>query len=280
MADKAQIAARVALVTGASSGIGEATARELRALGFTVYAAARQLDRMAELASLGIHTLELDVTDEVSMVAAVDRILQEQGHIDVLVNNAGYGAYGAMEDVSPSEARRQFDVNLFGLARLTQLVLPGMRARRHGRIVNVASVGGHIYGPMGTWYHATKFAVEGFSDALRLELAPFGIQVVIIEPGEIRTAWGGIAADSLRETSGDGAYAQQARTVATVLERSLGSGSGSPPEVVAEAIGRAVTARRPKTRYAVGRGARTLILARRLLPDRVFDRVMRRLFGG
>ncbi|MCY7418922.1 MAG: oxidoreductase [Chloroflexi bacterium] len=276
----ADLSSGVALVTGASSGIGEATARTLLNLGCTVYAGARQVDRMAELAALGSHTIALDVTDDAAMVAAVDRILQEQGRIDVLVNNAGYGAYGAMEDVSSAEARRQFDVNLFGLARLTQLVLPGMRARKRGRIVNIASVGGHIYGPMGSWYHATKFAVEGFSDALRLELAPFGIQVVIIEPGEIRTAWGGIAADSLRETSGSGAYAEQARTVAKVLERSLSSGTGSPPELVAETIGRAVTSRRPKTRYAVGRGARTLILARRLLPDRVFDRVMRRLFAG
>ncbi len=276
----ADLSDRVALVTGASSGIGEATARTLVNRGCTVYAGARQVDRMAELTTFGIHTIALDVTDDAAMVAAVDRIVQEQGRIDVLVNNAGYGAYGAMEDVSSAEARRQFDVNLFGLARLTQLVLPGMRARRRGRIVNIASVGGHIYGPMGSWYHATKFAVEGFSDALRLELAPFGIQVVIIEPGEIRTAWGGIAADSLRETSGNSAYAEQARTVATVLERSLASGTGSPPEIVAETIGRAVTARRPKARYAVGRGARTLILARRLLPDRIFDRAMGRLFRG
>jgi NAD(P)-dependent dehydrogenase (short-subunit alcohol dehydrogenase family) len=270
----------VALVTGASSGIGEATARTLLALGFTVYAGARQVERMAELQSLGIHAVSLDLTDDASMVAAIDRIMGETGRIDALVNNAGYGAYGAMEDVSSAEARRQFDVNLFGLARLTQLVLPGMRRRRSGRIVNMASVGGHIYGPMGAWYHATKFAVEGFSDALRLELAPFGIQVVIIEPGEIRTAWGGIAADSLRETSGSGPYAEQARTVAAVLERSLGSGTGSPPEIVAAAIGKALTARRPRSRYAVGRGARTLILARRILPDRIFDRAMQHLFRG
>ncbi len=230
------------------------------------------------LAAIGVRTLALDVTDDASMVAAVERIVRETGHLDVLVNNAGYGSYGAVEDVALVEGRRQFDVNLFGLARMTQLVLPGMRARRSGTIVNVSSIGGHIYGPFGAWYHATKFAVEGFSDALRLELAPFGVRVVIIEPGEIRTAWGGIAADSLLAASGDGAYSAQARAVARVLDRSLGSATGTPPEVVAELIGRAVTARRPKPRYAVGRGARTTILARRLLPDRVFDRVMRRLF--
>ena len=270
----------VALVTGASSGIGEETARTLLGLGYTVYAGARQVDRMAGLRSLGVRVLALDVTDEAALVGAVERIVREQGRIDVLVNNAGYGAYGALEDVPLSEGRRQFEVNLFGLARLTQLVLPTMRAQHSGRIVNISSVGGHIYGPMGTWYHATKFALEGFSDALRLELAPFGIQVVIIEPGEIRTAWGGIAADAVLATSGSGTYGAQAKAVAAVLERSLGSGTGSPPEVVAEAIGKAVTARRPKTRYPVGRGARTLIAARRMLSDRIFDRAMRRLFRG
>ena len=271
---------KVALVTGASSGIGEETARVLVGLGFTVYAGARRLDRMAGLVALGAHTLALDVTDDASMVAAVERIGRETGRVDVLVNNAGYGSYGAVEEVPLAEGRRQFDVNLFGLARLTQLVLPGMRDRRTGTIVNISSIGGHIYGPFGAWYHATKFAVEGFSDALRLELAPFGIRVIIVEPGEIRTAWGGIAADSLLAASGLGPYGAQAHAVARVLERSLGSGRGTPPEVVAAVIGRAVTAGRPKTRYAVGRGARTTILARRILPDRIFDRVMRRVFGG
>jgi len=270
---------RVALVTGASSGIGEATARTLLQQGYTVYGGARRVEQMAGLEALGVRVIALDVTDDGSMVAAVERILAESGRLDVLVNNAGYGSYGALEDVPLLEARRQVEVNLFGLARLTQLVLPQMRRQRSGRIVNISSVGGKIYGPLGSWYHATKFAVEGLSDALRLELAPFGIRVVLIEPGEIRTAWGGIAADSLRETSGNGAYAEQARVVAAVLERSLSSGTGSPPEDVAETIGRAVMARRPKSRYAVGRGARALILARRLLPDRVFDRVMRRLFA-
>lgn len=209
---------------------------------------------------------------------AVKQILRDGGRIDVLVNNAGYGSYGALEDVAIDEGRRQFEVNLFGLARLTQLVLPGMRERRGGHIVNVSSVGGKIYGPLGAWYHATKHAVEGMSDALRLELAPFGIHVVIIEPGEIRTGWGGIAADSLLETSGGGAYA--ARIVARVLERSLAWGTGSPPEVVADVIGTALRSRRPKARYAVGRGAGTLVFARRILPDGIFDRLMRRLFRG
>jgi short-subunit dehydrogenase len=249
--EQEQMADKVALVTGASSGIGAETARVLLGLGYIVYAGGRR----------------------------VDTIERETGRVDLLVNNAGYGSYGAVEDVDLTEGRRQFEVNLFGSARLTQLVVPGMRRRRSGYVINVSSVGGKICGPFGAWYHASKFAVEGFSDALRMELAPFGIHVVVIEPGEIRTGWGGIAADSLLEASGDGPYAAHAHAVAHVLERSLGSGTGSPPEVVAAAIGRAVSSRRPRTRYAVGRGAGTLILARRILPDSIFDRVMRRVFG-
>ncbi len=193
--------APVALVTGGSSGIGEATARRLHELGWTVYAAARRTDRMAGLAGLGIHALALDVTDEASTAAAVDQIIGEQGRIDVLINNAGYGSYGALEDVPLSEARYQFEVNVFGLARLTQLVLPHMRRQRRGRIINVSSIGGRIHEPLGDWYHATKFAVEGLSDSLRAELRPFGIDVVVIQPGAVRTEWGAIAAQNLRRMS-------------------------------------------------------------------------------
>jgi NAD(P)-dependent dehydrogenase (short-subunit alcohol dehydrogenase family) len=265
----------VALVTGASSGIGEATARELRRRGFTVYAAARRTDRMAALAAEGIRLLAMDVTDEASVTAAVERIMHETGRIDVLVNNAGYGSYGALEDVPLSEGRYQFEVNVFGLARLVQQVLPGMRERGCGRIVNISSMGGKIYEPLGAWYHATKFAVEGLSDSLRLELKPFGIDVVIVEPGSIRTEWGTIAADKVEQTSGATAYADQARRVAAVLRESAAEGgNASDPAVIAGVIGRAATARRPRTRYVAGYAARPLLLARRLLPDRGFDRVM------
>src|SRR3954470_17639690 len=187
------MAARVALVTGASSGIGAAAARRLHADGFTVYAVARRVERMKDLTDLGIRVEPVDVTDDASMTALVGTILAEAGRIDVLVNNAGYGSYGALEDVPIDEARRQFEVNVFGLARLTQLVLPQMRSRRSGRIVNISSMGGRIYEPLGSWYHATKFAVEGLSDSLRMELAPFGIQVVVIQPGAIRTEWAAIS---------------------------------------------------------------------------------------
>ena len=178
---------KTAFVTGASAGIGEATARALLAAGYRVFAGARRLDRMAGLAAAGATLLKLDLTDDVSIVAAVNTIKNEAGRIDVLVNNAGYGSYGALEDVPLDEARRQFEVNVFGLARLCQLVLPTMRAQKSGKIVNVTSIGGKIWEPLGAWYHATKFAVEGMSDCLRMELAPFGVDVIVIEPGAIKT---------------------------------------------------------------------------------------------
>ena len=166
---------KTAFVTGASAGIGEATARALLAAGYRVFAGARRLDRMAELAAAGATLLKLDLTDDASIVAAVNAIKSEAGRIDVLVNNAGYGSYGALEDVPLSEGRRQFEVNVFGLARLCQLVLPMMRAQKSGKIVNITSIGGKIWEPLGGWYHATKFAVEGLSDCLRVEVARFGI---------------------------------------------------------------------------------------------------------
>jgi NAD(P)-dependent dehydrogenase (short-subunit alcohol dehydrogenase family) len=262
----------VALVTGASSGIGEATARRLHELGYRVYAAARRLDRMSALADLGMVTVSADLTDDGSMVALVDRIVGDTGRIDVLVNNAGYGSYGSLEEVPPAEARRQVEVNVLALARLTQLVLPHMRERRSGTIVNVSSMGGKFGEPLGAWYHATKFAVEGLSDSIRIELAPLGIDVVVIEPGAIRTEWGGIAAASVLERSGDGPYAEQARRTAKVL--AAGEHQGSSPDVVAHAIGKAVTAKRPRTRYAVGSGANPMLLAAWLLPDRILDRMI------
>ncbi|KHK99421.1 short-chain dehydrogenase [Microbacterium mangrovi] len=268
---------KTALVTGASSGIGESTARKLHNLGFTVYGAARRTDRLQGLGSDGIRTLAMDVTDEDSMRAGVARIVAETGRLDVLVNNAGYGSYGAIEDVPMDEARRQFDVNVFGAMRLSQLVLPHMRAQQSGTIVNISSMGGKIYTPLGGWYHGTKFAVEALSDCLRLEVAPFGIHVVVIEPGGIATEWAGIAADSLETSSASGPYARQAASVAKTLRS--GANRDSSPSVVADAIAKAVTASKPRTRYAVGFGAKPLITARRLLGDRAFDFVIRRAMG-
>ncbi len=267
--------AAVALVTGASSGIGEACARRLHEAGLRVHAVARRVERMAELEAIGVRVRRADVTVDDDLVALVDEVLAESGRVDVLVNNAGYGSYGALEDVPMAEARRQLEVNVVALARLTQLVLPTMRAQRSGRIVNISSMGGRFGEPMGAWYHATKFAVEGLSDSLRVEVAPFGIDVVVVQPGSIATEWGPIAAAQLLEVSGSGAYAEQALLTATVLDRrDDGAPVGSSPDVVARAVVAAATARRPRTRYRVGAFAKPVTAARKLLPDRVWDRTI------
>ncbi|WP_458072097.1 oxidoreductase [Rhodanobacter sp. BL-MT-08] len=266
---------RVALITGASSGIGEATAQRLLEDGYVVYAAARRLERMQALSTAGARLLSLDLTDDASIVAVVDAIRNAEGRIDVLVNNAGYGSYGALEDVPLDEGRRQFEVNVFGLARLIQLSTPIMRAQGSGCIVNITSIGGKMHEPLGSWYHATKFAVEGLSDCLRMELAPFGIDVVVIEPGAIRTEWTGIAKESLLQRSGHTAYAEQAKAHARLFESGETSKMVSEPGVVAATIARALRARRPRTRYATGGGARQILFLRRLLSDRAFDGLMR-----
>lgn len=270
---------KVVLVTGASSGIGEATAIKLKTLGYTVYAAARRVERMKSLADAGVRVLAMDVTDDVSMQAGMKEIITQSGRIDVLVNNAGYGSYGSVEDVSLDEARAQFDVNLFGAVRLIQLALPHMRAQRSGTIVNITSMGGKIHTPLGAWYHGTKFALEAISDCLRMEVQPFGIDVVVIEPGGIKTEWAGIAADKLRETSGNGAYASQAKAMAESMIGEASRKRQSPPELIADTIAKAISGRRPKTRYAVGFGAKPMIFMRSLLSDRAFDGFMRMATG-
>ncbi|HEX8868424.1 MAG TPA: oxidoreductase [Lentzea sp.] len=259
---------KVALVTGASSGIGESTAIELQKAGYTVYAAARRVQRMEGLKAQGVRVLEMDVTRDESMIEGVKKIIAEAGRIDVLVNNAGYGSYGAVEDVPLDEARYQFEVNVFGLARLVQLVSPHMREAGRGRIINISSIGGRIYEPLGAWYHSTKFAVEGLSDSLRLELKPFGINVVVIQPGGIKTEWGGIAVENMKKTSGSGAYKEQVRQLSGLFSQAE---RGSEPKVIADVIVKAAQARKPRTRYAAGFGARPILFARRVLSDRAFD---------
>jgi NAD(P)-dependent dehydrogenase (short-subunit alcohol dehydrogenase family) len=271
---------KTALVTGASAGIGEATVKRLLADGYIVYAAARRMDRMAPLAAAGARLIALDLTDDASIIAAVERIRSETGRLDVLVNNAGYGSYGALEDVPLAEARRQFEVNLFGAARLIQLALPIMRKQKSGKIVNVSSVGGKFGGAFGAWYHATKHALEGLSDSLRVELIPFGIDVIVIEPGAIRTEWGDIALESLLARSGDTAYGPYVRRAQKAFKSVTTSRLPSPPEVVANIIAAATRARRPRTRYPAGGGAPIFLLLRRLLSDRMMDRLMWRLAQG
>ncbi|MGX6605005.1 oxidoreductase [Micromonosporaceae bacterium Da 78-11] len=272
------MARRTVIVTGASSGIGAEVARRLGKDGFTVYAVARRVEEVPSEA--GIVAVRADVTDHAALASLVGRAIDETGRIDVLVNNAGYGSLGSLEEVPTEEARRQFEVNVFGPARLTQLVVPHMRRRGRGRIVNVTSVGGKIYEPLGGWYHASKFAVEGLSDCLRMELAPFGIDVVLVEPSSTRTGWGTVAIKGLLATSGSGPYRTQAQALAASHESAMDNPRiTSSSETVAAVVVQAVRARRPLTRYAAGAGARPVLLARRLLPDRVFDVLMARAFG-
>ncbi len=269
---------KTAFVTGASSGIGAAIARQLLADGYRVFGGARRVERMADLGKAGATLLSLDVADDASMVAVVETIMAGAGQIDVLVNNAGYGSYGSLEEVPLDEGRRQFEVNVFGLARLTQLVLPVMRAQGSGAIVNISSVGGKIYEPFGAWYHATKFAVEGMSDCLRLELEPFGIRVIVIEPGTIRSEWTGIARDNLLQWSGSGPYKPYADAHARSFAKADAFPLSAPPEAVAKIVSRAVKARRPRTRYAAAGGALPFLILRKLLPDRLFDGVIKLTF--
>src|SRR5688572_7890648 len=247
-------AMKTAIITGCSTGIGRATAARLgRRDEWTVYATARRPETLAELERDGCRTLALDVTDEASMVAAVDAVTAESGRIDALVNNAGYSQSGASETLDVDEVRRQFETNVFGLLRLSQLVLPTMREQRDGRIVNISSMGGKIVFPGGGAYHATKFAVEAFSDAMRFEVAGFGVKVVIIEPGLITTNFDQTAVGSMDLEAG-GPYAEFNRTVASATEdvyQGPMKRLGGPPEAVAKVIEKALTARRPRTRYTV-----------------------------
>ncbi len=271
----ASSASRVALVTGASSGMGKETAKRLLQEGLVVYAAARRVEQMEDLRRLGAIPLKMDITVDNEVVAAVQQIQKGHGGIDVLVNNAGFGMYGAMEESTLDDARYQFEVNLFGMARLTQLALPGMRAKGAGTIINISSMGGKIYTPLGSWYHATKHAVEGWSDCLRIELAPFGIHVVIMEPGAIATEWGDVMLGPMLKRSGHGPYQALAQAMATAMRTSYGKeGSASPPSVVADAILQAVRARRPKTRYVMGKLAKPLMFIRKYFGDRVFDKAI------
>jgi len=272
---------KTAIITGCSSGIGQATAARLGRRGdWTVYATARRPETLGELERAGCHTLALDVTDEASMVAAVDAVTADSGRIDALVNNAGYSQSGAAETLDVDDVRRQFETNVFGLLRLSQLVLPTMRAQGDGRIVNISSMGGRLVFPGGGAYHATKFAVEAFSDAMRFEVAGFGIKVVIIEPGLITTKFDQTAVGSM-DLEAAGPYAEFNRTVASATKdvyKGPMKRLGGPPDAVAKVIEKALTSRRPRTRYTVTPSATMSIISRRLMTDRMWDTAMRTSF--
>ncbi|HEX6713935.1 MAG TPA: oxidoreductase [Thermoleophilaceae bacterium] len=267
------------LITGCSTGIGRATAERLAKRGHTVYATARRLDSIRDLEAHGCRLLELDVTDEDSMTAAVKAVEADEGAVGVLVNNAGYSQSGAVESIPMDAVRRQFETNVFGLMRMCQLVLPGMRAQRWGRIVNISSMGGRVVFPGGGYYHATKFAVEAFSDALRFEVKGFGIDVVVLEPGLIKTEFGNAAVGSL-EPAADGPYAHFNNVVGSATAGAYGGGGlarfGAGPEAVAKAIEKAI--KRPRSRKPVTASARIMIGLRRVMPDSLWDRSMRSNF--
>lgn len=267
---------KVILITGASAGIGKAIAQKLLEDGHIVYGAARREAKLKYLEEEEDgHYLIVDVTDEESRKQGVQQLLDREDRIDVLINNAGYGSYGAIEDVPISEAKRQFDVNLFGLARMIQLVLPKMRQQNSGTIINMSSMGGKIWLPLGGWYHASKFAVEGFSDCLRNEVRPFGIDVVLIEPGTIKSNWADIAADNLIETSSQGPYSEFAENQAESLRAKYSDdGMAVEPEVIAEVVLKAVQADNPKSRYAAPAHAKLFIFLNWLLPDKLFDKLV------
>ena len=267
---------KAVLITGCSTGIGRATALRLARAGHTVYATARREAAIEDLAQAGCRTAALDVTDEESMRAAVELVVEEQGAVGSLVNNAGYSQSGALETVALDDVRRQFETNVFGLIRMSQLVLPGMRAQRFGRIVNISSMGANFTFPGGGVYHATKYAVEAISDALRFEVKGFGVDVVVLQPGLIRTEFGATAAGEVRHE--DGPYADfnanVARSTKEVYERGPLARFGGDPEDVAEAIEKAITRPSPKARVRVTPSAHMLVGQRRLMTDGLWDRFL------
>jgi NAD(P)-dependent dehydrogenase (short-subunit alcohol dehydrogenase family) len=274
---------KAVLITGCSSGIGRATALRLAGAGWTVYATARRPESLSELHAAGCRTLALDVTDEQSMQAVVAEIERTEGAVGVLINNAGYSQSGAIETVPLEAVRRQFETNVFGLVRLTQLVLPKMRAQRWGKIVNIGSMGGRLSFPGGGHYHATKHALEAISDALRFELRGFGIDVILLEPGLITTEFGEAATASMAdvELTGDDPYATFNTTVGAVTKGAYDGPMkllGGGPDRVAKVIERALKRRHPPARITITPSAKVTIAMRRVMPDRLWDAAMRAQF--
>jgi len=260
------------LVTGASAGIGKATAIYLAQNGYNVYGAARRVEKMEDLKNFGIRPIALDVTKDESVAACVEQIFKEAGSIDILVNNAGFGSEGAIEDVTIQDAKYQLEVNVFGAMRLTQLVLPKMRQNKYGKIINISSVGGKIALPLGGWYHASKFAIEALSDTMRMEVKQFGIDVIVIEPGGVKSEWGDIALESLVRVSGNTAYKEMVKGAEKGFRQTVDK--NSEPIVIAKLIKKGIEAKKPRTRYAGGSMAKPLLFLRSILSDRMLERLI------
>ncbi len=271
---------QVIVITGASAGMGKAHALALLEQGHTVYGLARRVDNMQDIVQAGGKAIAMDITDEGQIQQAVDQILAEEGKIDVLINNAGYALYGPVEESSIDAARRQFEVNIFGLASISQKVIPSMRAQKSGKIINISSMGGKMYTPYGAWYHATKHALEGWSDCLRLELAPFNIDVVIIEPGGIETEFSDVFENHLQGNRKNGPYADSLNQLVKSNREMVAGGKLSKPQVITDLIIKAVDSQKPKTRYVAGAYAKPLMFLRKYLGDRRFDKILMKQFAS
>ena len=268
---------RTVLITGASSGIGLASAHRLIDRGWRVFAAARRLERMESLRERGAQVLPLDIASEASRLQLADAITSRIGGVDALVNNAGFGDVGPVETMSLDQVRDMFEVNLFGLMGLTQLLLPPMREQRSGRIVNVSSIAGRFVTPGAGWYGASKHALEGISDALRLEMHRFGVQVVLVEPGLIRTGFESVADASMQKHCSDPIWGSMMRNVAAGWAK--GFRQGSSPDVVAQTIATALESDRPKARYRCGSESES-VLVQRFMPTALWDALVRKRMIG
>ena len=265
---------KVILITGASSGIGKDTALSLIKEGHVVYGVARRLEMMKEIVQAGGHAIKMDILKERNIDDVVNQIIKEQSRVDVLINNAGYGLWGAVETISIDEAKRQFDVNIFGLAYLTKKIIPIMRKQKSGKIINMSSMGGKVYTPFGAWYHATKYALEGWSDCLRIELKSFGIDVILIEPGVIKTEFQDVMMDSTVERSIGTPYEKKLKALEKATQEMYARGIGSPPSTITKLIIKAINSHNPKRRYVGGLFAKPMLFIKKWFGDKMYEKAI------
>ena len=265
---------KVILITGASSGIGKDTALSLIKEGHVVYGVARRLEMMKEIVQAGGHAIKMDILKERNIDDVVNQITKEQNRVDVLINNAGYGLWGAVETISINEAKRQFDVNIFGLAYLTKKIIPIMRKQKSGKIINMSSMGGKVYTPFGAWYHATKYALEGWSDCLRIELKSFGIDVILIEPGVIKTEFQDVMMDSTVERSIGTPYEKKLKALEKATQEMYARGIGSPPSTITKLIIKAINSHNPKRRYVGGLFAKPMLFIKKWFGDKMYEKAI------